>query len=120
MTAWIRMVTDDDASEELRRQLDKARAPNGSVDNVMRVHSLRPHTMEGHHVLYMSVLAQRGNTLPDWLLETVASYTSILNRCDYSLGESLCQRASPHRRRRTRGPDPRGLARRPARDRFLG
>lgn len=85
MTAWIHMITDDDASEELRRQLDKARAPNGSVDNVMRVHSLRPHTMEGHHTLYMSVLHNENNTLPDWLLETVASYTSILNRCDYSL-----------------------------------
>jgi uncharacterized peroxidase-related enzyme len=79
------MVPDEEASEGLARQLDKARAPNGSVDNVMRVHSLRPHTMEGHHVLYMSVLHNEGNTLPDWLLETVASYTSILNHCDYSL-----------------------------------
>lgn len=85
MTAWIRMIPDEEASEELERQLDRARAPNGSVDNVMRVHSLRPHTMEGHHVLYMSVLHNEGNSLPDWLLETVACYTSILNRCDYSL-----------------------------------
>lgn len=85
MTAWIPMISEAEASEELRQQLRKARGPDGSVGNVMRVHSLRPHTMEGHHVLYMSVLHHEGNTLPGWLLETVASYTSLLNRCDYSL-----------------------------------
>lgn len=85
MTAWIPMISEVEASEELRQQLRKARGPDGSVGNVMRVHSLRPHTMEGHHVLYMSVLHHEGNTLPGWLLETVASYTSLLNRCDYSL-----------------------------------
>lgn len=85
MTAWIEMISDAEASEELRQQLDKARGPDGSVGNVMRVHSLRPHTMEGHHTLYMSVLHHEGNTLPGWLLETVASYTSLLNHCDYSL-----------------------------------
>ena len=41
--------------------------------------------MAGHYALYMSVLHDAGNTLPGWLLETVASYTSILNGCDYSL-----------------------------------
>ena len=51
----------------------------------MRVHSLRPSTMTGHHALYMSVLHDEANVLPGWFLETVASYVSILNRCAYSL-----------------------------------
>lgn len=85
MTAWIRMIADSDASARLKRAFDKVRTPAGTVDNVMRVHSLRPHTMEGHHALYMSVLHDDGNALPGWFLETVASYTSILNACDYSL-----------------------------------
>jgi len=85
MTAWIAMIDDEDASPELMRSLDRVRAPSGDVGNVMRVHSLRPQTMIGHHTLYMSALHDDGNCLPMWFLEVVASYVSILNRCDYSL-----------------------------------
>lgn len=85
MSAWIEMISDEDASPELTHQLERVRAPGGSVDNVMRVHSLRPQSMLGHHALYTSVLHHEDNQLPDWLLETIASYTSILNQCEYSL-----------------------------------
>ena len=85
MTAWIHMIADEDAYPTLKQMLDKVRTPHGTVDNVMRVHSLRPHTMEGHVVLYRSVLHNPDNVLPFWFLEVVASYTSILNKCDYSL-----------------------------------
>ncbi|MGI9395528.1 MAG: carboxymuconolactone decarboxylase family protein [Boseongicola sp.] len=84
-TAWIRMISDDDADERLRALLDQARTPHGTVDTVMRVHSLRPATMEGHVTLYRSVLHSDDNALPFWFLEVVASYTSILNDCTYSL-----------------------------------
>ena len=83
--AWIAMIDDAEASAALRSQLDAARAPSGHVDNVMRIHSLRPHTMAGHRALYMSVLHDDGNSLPMWFQEVIASYVSILNRCDYSL-----------------------------------
>ena len=85
MTAWIEMVSDDKASPEQRAAFDHARAPSGSLGNVMRVHALRPHTMIGHYDLYMSVLHNENNRLPGWLLEVVASYVSILNDCPYSL-----------------------------------
>ena len=41
--------------------------------------------MDGHVVLYRSVLHNPDNTLPFWFLEVVASYVSILNNCNYSL-----------------------------------
>jgi uncharacterized peroxidase-related enzyme len=41
--------------------------------------------MLGHAALYRSVLHDPGNRLPDWLLETIGTYVSLLNRCDYSL-----------------------------------
>jgi uncharacterized peroxidase-related enzyme len=41
--------------------------------------------MGGHLALYKSVLHNPDNTLPFWFLEVVASYTSICNRCAYSL-----------------------------------
>ena len=85
MTAWIRMIPDAEAEGLLKELYDKVRTPHGTVDNVMRAHSLRPHTMDGHVTLYRSVLHNPDNTLPFWFLEVVASYTSIVNDCAYSL-----------------------------------
>ena len=85
MSAWIRMVPLEEASGELAEMYETVKTPHGTVDNVMRAHSLRPHTMRGHVVLYRSVLHHPGNTVPLWFLETVAAYVSIINRCDYSL-----------------------------------
>lgn len=84
MSAWIRMVSDKDAGEKLRRALDFARTPHGTVDNVMRVHSLRPSTMTGHVTLYRACLHDKDNTIPMWLQEVIASYVSTLNACPYS------------------------------------
>ena len=85
MSAWIQMIEDEQADETLREVLDLARTPHGTVDNVMRVHSLRPNTMRGHVTLYRAALHDDANTLPTWLQETISSYVSILNGCDYSL-----------------------------------
>ena len=85
MTAWIKMILDEEASADLMDALSEARTPHGTVDNVMRVHSLRPNTMRGHVKLYRAALHDDANTVPMWLQETIASYVSILNECDYSL-----------------------------------
>lgn len=85
MAAWIKMISDAEADEELLDVLSLARTPHGTVDNVMRVHSLRPNTMRGHVVLYRAALHDDANTLPMWLQETISSYVSILNDCPYSL-----------------------------------
>ena len=84
MAAWIQMIGDADAGPVLREALDFARTPHGTVDNVMRVHSLRPNTMNGHVVLYRAALHDDSNTIPGWLQETVSSYVSVLNGCNYS------------------------------------
>ncbi len=84
MTAWIGMIADEDADPDLRDALDMARTPHGTVDNVMRVHSLRPNTMRGHVILYRAALHDEANTLPLWLQETISSYVSLLNDCAYS------------------------------------
>ncbi len=79
------MIKDDEANEDLKKVLSIARTPHGTVDNVMRVHSLRPNTMKGHLVLYRSVLHDDTNTIPTWFQETISSYVSIINKCNYSL-----------------------------------
>jgi uncharacterized peroxidase-related enzyme len=85
MTAWIRMIPLEQATGKLKEMYQRVTTPHGTVDNVMRAHSLRPHSMEGHLVLYKNVLHNPDNTLPFWFLEVVASYVSMTNRCDYSL-----------------------------------
>lgn len=85
MSAWISMISDSDADADLLDALELARTPHGTVDNVMRVHSLRPNTMRGHVALYRAALHDNTNTLPEWLQETISSYVSILNKCPYSL-----------------------------------
>ena len=84
MAAWIKMVGDDDAGPELREVLDLARTPHGTVDNVMRVHSLRPSTLRGHVVLFRAALHDDANTIAMWLQETISSYVSVINDCAYS------------------------------------
>ena len=85
MSAWIDMISDEDADEALLDVLKLARTPHGTVDNVMRVHSLRPNTMRGHVILYRAALHDDDNTIPTWFQETISSYVSILNDCPYSL-----------------------------------
>ena len=84
MSAWIKMISDEDADETLTKALDFARTPHGTVDNVMRVHSLRPSTMNGHVVLYRACLHDDQNTIPMWFQEVISSYVSTLNNCPYS------------------------------------
>jgi uncharacterized peroxidase-related enzyme len=85
MAAWIDMIPYEEATGYLRSLYDRVKGPNDQVDNVMKAHSLRPHTMEGHSALYKAVLHHSGNTLPLWFLECLGVYTSLANACDYSV-----------------------------------
>ncbi len=79
------MISDADADATLTQALGEARTPHGTVDNVLRVHSLRPATLRGHMALYRSVLHDPEISLPFRLLEIAGTYVSILNGCDYSV-----------------------------------
>ena len=80
---WIKTVPYAEASGRLKTLYDRIKGPDGAVDNVMAVHSLRPHTMEGHMALYKHVLHHSANTVPKWFLETLGVYVSALNGCAY-------------------------------------
>jgi len=82
--AWIRVVPYEESEGELRRIYDRVKGASGHLDNVVKVHSLRPHTLEGHYALYRSVLHHAENEMPPWLLESLGVYTSLLNGCTYS------------------------------------
>ena len=82
---WIHRINYPESTGYLRELYDRVKGPAGNIDNVMKVHCLRPHTMEGHSAIYKSAMHHTGNTLPVWLLEAVGVYTSLCNGCDYSV-----------------------------------
>jgi len=81
--SWIHTISYDAANTALKRIYDRIKGPNNTIDNVLQIHSLRPHTLIGHMGLYKSVLHHSGNTLPKWYLESLGVYVSLLNGCEY-------------------------------------
>ena len=81
--AWIKTIPYDEAVGKLKMLYDRVKGPDNNVDNIMMMHSLRPHTMEGHMAIYKYVLHHTGNTIPKWFLETLGVWVSSLNECNY-------------------------------------
>ena len=81
--AFINVIGPGQASGRLQKIYQRVQAPDGQVDNVLQIHSLRPHTLEGHMAIYKAVLHHSGNRLPEWYLEAIGVLVSRLNGCDY-------------------------------------
>ena len=79
----IKTIAYEKADSKLKALYDRVKGPNNNVDNIMMMHSLRPHTMEGHMAIYKYVLHHRDNTIDKWFLETLGVWVSTLNKCDY-------------------------------------
>jgi len=80
---WIKTVPYAEATGRLKTLYDRVKGPDDNVDNIMMMHSLRPHSMEGHMGLYKYVLRHSANTVPKWFLETLGVWVSLLNDCGY-------------------------------------
>jgi len=81
--SWIKTIPFSEATGRLRKLYQRVKGPNDNIDNIMMVHSMRPHTMEGHMAIYKYVLHHNGNTLDKWILETIGVWVSFLNKCPY-------------------------------------
>nr|WP_299172905.1 peroxidase-related enzyme [uncultured Allomuricauda sp.] len=81
--SWIKVVDYENADGHLRKIYDRVKGPNNNIDNVLSIHSLRPHSLVGHMALYKNVLHNSNNELPKWYLEAIGVYVSYLNQCDY-------------------------------------
>jgi uncharacterized peroxidase-related enzyme len=81
--SWIKTINYTEADTKLKRIYDKVKGPDNNIDNVLLIHSLRPHTLVGHMALYKNVLHNANNLLPKWYLEAIGVYVSHLNKCDY-------------------------------------
>ncbi len=81
--SWIKTIAYADADARLKPLYDRVTGPDNNVDNIMMAHSLRPHSMEGHMLLYKNCIHHASNTVPKWYLETLGVWVSLLNGCDY-------------------------------------
>ncbi len=81
--SWIQTLSAAEATGALKTLYARVTGPDGHIDNILRVHSLRPHTLRGHMALYKNVLHHADNTVPKWMLETLGVYVSQLNGCGY-------------------------------------
>ena len=82
---WIKTVPYEDAEGRLRKLYGRIKGPDDNVDNIMMMHSLRPHTLEAHMAIYKFVLHHPDNTIPKWFLETLGVWVSTLINCDYCI-----------------------------------
>ncbi|MFT6462884.1 MAG: hypothetical protein ACJA0Y_002394, partial [Maricaulis maris] len=61
--SWIKTLDRKAADGRLSAIYDRVAGKTGQIDNILAVHSLRPHTLEGHMALYKAVLHHYGNSL---------------------------------------------------------
>ena len=79
---WIEIIEPEQAEGRLQRIYARA-SGGGRVDQILRAHSLRPHTLEGHMGLYRSVLHHPHNGLEPAFAEAIGVLVSRINRCAY-------------------------------------
>lgn len=81
--AWIKEIEYKESTGKLRKIYDRIQGPDGYIDNILKVHSLRPYSLEGHMALYKYVLHNSTNVTPVQFLEALGVYVSMLNKCSY-------------------------------------
>lgn len=80
--AWIKVVSEDDAKGKLKKIYERFTAPWGGVDNILKIHSLNPKTLDGHYEFYKAVMTG-SRDLPKAKREMIATTVSALNQCVY-------------------------------------
>jgi alkylhydroperoxidase family enzyme len=81
--AWIETIPEGDATGELAEAYGADRDPGtGKVDNILKVHSLRPGTLTDHARLYHGILHAPGELAP-YEREMVGLVVSTVNGCHY-------------------------------------
>ncbi len=80
--AWIRTIDEAEADGKLRELYARIREPWGGVDNIMKIHSLNPGSLQGHLEFYRTLMRGR-SPLTRAQREMIAVAVSAVNRCHY-------------------------------------
>jgi uncharacterized peroxidase-related enzyme len=111
--SWIETIHPDDADDVLTPLYKRVGNPDGTVDNVMRIHSLNPDSLDAHFEVYISAMHRKG-PIKRYEREIIGTIVSRANGCSYcvqhhaagltrllkgeriELPESLCQGQETH------------------------
>ena len=80
--AWIKMIPEDEAENELKDWYDKLRESSGGVDNILRIHSIKTSTLKGYYEFYSSTM-KGSKDLSRKRREMIAVVVSNVNQCHY-------------------------------------
>ena len=80
--AYIQRTAESDAHGELAELYRRYANPDGSVDNVLKVHSVNPAALAAHCTLYVQAM-HRPSPLSPLEREIIAVTVSRLNGCHY-------------------------------------
>ncbi len=80
--AWIRVIPPVEASGELAAYYKRMCEPDGTVDNILTIHSLNPASLGAHYDLY-KVSMYGPSELSRAQREMVAVVVSVTNHCHY-------------------------------------
>lgn len=80
--AWIRTISEEEASGDLARQYEAARRRAGKVFEVVKIHSLRPEILRTFMELYIKLMHGESG-LSRMEKEAVATVVSRVNHCHY-------------------------------------
>jgi uncharacterized peroxidase-related enzyme len=89
--AWIKTVSEDKATGDLKRTYEEVFRARGKISNIMRVQSLNPNALRSFLELYVSLVYGKSG-LSRGEREMIATAISAHNRCDYCVshhGEAL-------------------------------
>ena len=76
------MLGEDEASGRLAELYARLATPAGNVDNILKIHSLNPASLEGHYELYKTLMYGR-SPLTRTQREMIGVVVSAANQCHY-------------------------------------
>ena len=82
MMAWIDTINERDADGSLKDQYAKLKDSRGSVDNILKIHSLNPESLDAHVRLYKTIMYGK-SPIRRVNREMIAVLVSSINQCHY-------------------------------------
>ena len=89
--AWIKTITEADAKDDLKEKYNELIEPWGGVDNILKIHSLNPESLDAHVKLYKTIMYGK-SPIKRRDREMIAVVVSTINHCHYWIahhGEGL-------------------------------
>ena len=80
--AWIDTINEGDANGSLKDQYEKLKDSQSSVDNILKIHSLNPESLDAHVRLYKTIMYGK-SPIRRVNREMIAVLVSSINQCHY-------------------------------------